>query len=210
MNDRRESRTRCLGPLVVLAMLAAACHTSPAAGPATTSPGAGTGGPTTSAALGPLTCTSVSGTLATTGVPVLQTVSVTAHSGYDAVVFGFLALPPPPVPTGPAAVVPTYTVEPATGPFAGNPSGRPVSVGGSAFLRIAFHDAYGTDPLNVPPQASYRGPTSLTFHVGPVIDVAEQGDNKGSLTWIVGLSRSACWRVVHASTPPALEVDVPS
>ena len=160
-----------------------------------------------SPAFGPLTCTPVSGTLAAPGLAVLQGVTATAHPGYDALVFTFASLSASPVPPGVSA---TYQVAPDSPPFTADPSGKPLAVMGSSFLKIAFHGAYGYDPVNVPPQASYHGPTDLTPRLTTLVEAREAGDFEGYLTWIVGLSRQACWRVVRAAGPPTFELDVPA
>ena len=201
---------------VLVALLAApGCGTgaSPGAGPSPTGtarPGAETPGAapspaaSPSPAIGPLACSAVTGTVPSTGTPVLSEVTVTALAGYDAVTFTFTPVghgSPPPAPT-------TFSVGPAQPPFVRDGSGAPVGVTGTAFVRVRFHDAYGYDPINPVPQATYAGPTDLPAGLRAVAEVRETGDFEGYLTWVVGLANAACWRVQAGEN--RLEVDVPT
>lgn len=134
----------------------------------------------------------------------LQSVSARAHPGYDALIFAFA-----PVGAGrPAAVATTFTVAPARPPFVRDASGAPVHVTGTAFLQVQFHGAYGYDPLDSPPQATYTGPQDLLAGLAGIAEVRETGDFEGSLTWVVGLTTRPCWYPVPGEN--RLELDVPT
>src|SRR5713226_6211987 len=89
------------------------------AGPAFTQPGAPAA----------FSCTPSSGTLG--GLQVLQHVTATAESGNDRIVFEFATVP------APSGVGATFTVSAATPPFSAGASGRPLTVGGQSFVKLA-------------------------------------------------------------------------
>lgn len=195
-----------------MATVACGARSGSGAGPGTAGPGlsepGGTAGASPSAgvspALGPLACSVVTGTLPGTGTPVLRAVSATALAGYDVVTFTFAPVGQGPPPGGSAS----YRVSGAQPPFVQDAGGAPIAVTGTAFVQVQFHDAYGYDPIDPTPQATYAGPTDLHPGLGTVAEVRETGDFEGSLTWIVGMAKPACWRVVPGRD--RLEVDVPT
>ena len=134
---------------------------------------------------------------------VLQKVSAANHPGYDRVTFEFT-----PVGTLPTGASASYTVSAADPPFSEEASGKALTVAGSKFLRVSMHDAYGADPLNLPPRATYSGTLDLAVHLPALVEVRRSGDFEGYLTWVLGLARSACWRVSTLAAPPRLVVDV--
>jgi hypothetical protein len=198
--------------LAVVAVVAAGCHAtgpvapSPRPAASATAPASQPATPAPAAPLGSLTCAPAAGTMAAPGVLVLRSVSATAHPRYDAIVFAFTELAEPATPAG----VATYTVAPATPPFVADPSGQALSVTGSAFLRVSFHDAYGYDPVHASPEARYTGPADVKPGLGTLLEAREAGDFEGYLTWILGLSHGACWQVIQGTGPPVFEVDVPA
>jgi len=138
------------------------------------------------------------------GLLVLQLVSAASHPGYDRITFQFTAFP------APSGVATIYTVSPATPPFAEDGSGRPVNVSGQGFLKVVFSPAYGRDPEQTTPRATYTGLKNLTPKLLTLVEAKETGDFEGYVTWVLGLTRASCWRVTVLSGPPRLVVDVPS
>jgi hypothetical protein len=145
---------------------------------------------------GPFTCQDRTGGSYTS--PVMRLVNVrAAHqpAGYDRIVFEFA--PPP----GVTAYMPSYTVwRQASANFVKDPSGQPVTLRGSAGLRVGLFGPTGT---NV-----YAGPRDITTGLPVVQEVAQLGDFEGHLTWGAGLSRSSCIRTLELSNPTRLVIDV--
>jgi hypothetical protein len=131
----------------------------------------------------------------------LVDVRVGAHAGYDRVVFEFQE--PDPNPAGNGGI-PHYQLRTARAPFTEDPSDLPIDVEGDAFARIIFQGASGYD---FDGNATYDGPRRLTPGFGTLTDVVEGGDFEATMTWILGLSRTTCWRVQELSNPTRLVVD---
>lgn len=210
-------RGRVRGASVIALVLLTACAGRPApTSPPSQPPPAATAGtpmPTPSGASAALVCAEATSTLTALGggIPVLQSVTASAHPGYDAVVFTFTTISPLIAPGTAAGSPPpapaTLVVSPARPPFMHDGSGAPVSVTGSAFVRVRFHDAYGYDPVNTPAVAGYGGPTDLGAGLTAVAEVEETGDFEGYLTWVVGLRVPRCWRTEQSAGH--LELDFP-
>lgn len=119
----------------------------------------------------------------------LSAVRVAHHAGYDRIVFEF------------SGRLPAYRLTPqATSRFVRDASGRPVTLRGSAGLRVVFQDASGFP--------TYTGSADLTPSLPVVREVARLGDFERVLSWGVGLSSAACTRVAELSSPPRLVIDV--
>jgi hypothetical protein len=77
-------------------------------------------------------------------------------------------------------------------------SGAPVTVNGSAFVRVRCEPAYGYDFATGQP--TYTGPKQITAtgtkHVRQLV---ETGDFEGVLNWIIGLDAQRPF-VVHTAT----------
>jgi hypothetical protein len=166
------------------------------AGPSPTA--APTPAPTQPAATdsGPFSCLDHSGG-ADTGSAMQLTAVRIAHQpgGYDRIVF---ELAPQ---AGSAAHLPAYTVSrQASAKFVKDPSGLPVTMRGSAGLRIVFHGASGA--------ASYNGSRDLTPNLPVVQEVEQLGDFEAVMSWGAGLSRPACIRTLELSNPTRLVIDL--
>jgi hypothetical protein len=161
-----------------------------AAGPAFAQPGAPSA----------FSCTPSSGTLG--GLQVLQHVTATAESANDRIVLEFATLP------APSGVGATFTVSAATPPFSAGASGKPLTVGGQAFVKLALHNAYLQDPVTAPPTASYTGPTDLKPGLSILTEASLSDSFEGNLSWILGLRRIACWQVTRLTAPVRLVVDL--
>ncbi len=153
--------------------------------------------PTTSPAtdLGPFTCSDHSGG-ADTGLAMQFTgvTSVGHQPGYDRIVFEFAPQ------AGGTAHLPAYTaLRQASATFVKDPSGQPVTLRGSAGLRIVFHGASAA--------ASYR--VAVVTPSLPVLEEYEQlGDFESVLSWGAGLSQPSCIRTLELSNPTRLVIDI--
>jgi hypothetical protein len=130
--------------------------------------------------------------------PAMQLTDVrVAHqsAGYDRIVFEFAPQP------GSTAHIPAYTVSrQASAKFVKDPSGMPVTMRGSAGLRIVFHGASGA--------TSYTGSRDLTYSLPVVQEVEQLGDFEAVLSWGAGLSQGSCIRTLELSNPTRLVIDV--
>jgi len=125
----------------------------------------------------------------------LTAVRVAHQSGYDRIVFEFAPQ------SGSTAHLPAYTVSrQASAKFVKDPSGLPVTMHGSAGLRIVFHGASGA--------TSYTGSRDLTPNLPVVQEVEQLGDFEAVLSWGAGLSQASCIRTLELSNPTRLVIDV--
>ena len=132
----------------------------------------------------------------------LQHVTATAESGFDRITFEFATLP------APSGVGATFTISATTPPFTAGPSGQPLALAGQSFVKVGFHNAYLQDPVNVPPRVAYTGPQDLKPGL-PLLSEAVVSDAfEGSLIWVLGLGRKACWSVTQLTGPVRLVVDL--
>ena len=87
------------------------------------------------------------------------------------------------------------------------PSGMPVEVDGSSFLRLTMRGGTKQTEDNT---SSYDGP--LEFHPGfsGLVDLVEGGDFEAQSTWYLGLASEACVRVIRLTDDGAqrLVIDV--
>lgn len=131
-------------------------------------------------------CSSASGGA---GAGNLSAVRVAHHAGYDRIVFQF------------SGTLPAYTLTPQNSArFVRDASGQPVTLLGSAGLKLVFQNASG--------YPSYAGSGDLTPTLPLVQEVARTGDFERVLSWGIGLNRSACTRALELSNPARLVIDV--
>ena len=145
---------------------------------------------------GPFSCLDHGGG-ADTGLAMQLTAVRIAHQpgGYDRIVFEFAPQ------AGGTAHIPAYTVSrQASAKFVKDPSGLPVTMRGSAGLRIVFHGASGA--------TSYTGSRDLTPNLPVVQEVEQLGDFEAVLSWGAGLSQPSCIRTLELSNPTRLVIDV--
>lgn len=145
--------------------------------------------------LGTFSCLDTSGG-ADSGLAMQLTAVRVAHQpGFDRIVFEFAPQ------AGGTAHLPAYTVSrQASAQFVKDPSGMPVTMRGSAGLRIVFHGASGA--------TSYTGSRDLTPGLPVVQEVEQLGDFEAVLSWGAGLSRASCLRTLQLANPTRLVVDV--
>lgn len=170
---------------------AVAGSTAPAASPSATASPSSSANPQES--LGPFACTlPIRGNATIARAQIIDLV-VGTHASYDRIVFTF------------AAGLPQYTIEKASPPFAQDPSGLPISVQGSSFLRIVLHG--GTVQLPGGGK-SYSGATSYTPRFAKLVDLEAAGDFEAVASWYVGLNGDACVRVFALNAPSRLVIDL--
>ena len=144
--------------------------------------------------LGPFTCSDHSGGAGTGLAMQLTGVSVAHHPDYDRIVFEFAPQ------AGATAHIPAYTVSrQASAKFVKDPSGQPVTLRGSAGLRIVFRGASDAASFIV----SVLTPTLPVLH-----EYEQLGDFEAVLSWGAGLSQTSCIRTLELSNPTRLVIDV--
>jgi hypothetical protein len=167
-----------------------AASTQPTQVPGTPSPSASPAAP--AAGLPPFSCAAQSGPGPTSPPAGVTAVRASAQNGYDRFVIQV---------DGPVG---QYSVQPQTSAtFTQDPSGRQVTLAGSAGLRVTLHGAASA--------GSYTGPTDLKPSGAAELQEARQiGDSEGIVTWGLGLTNPACFRAFTLPGPSRLVVDVQS
>jgi len=196
---RRPTLAASTAAALLLGIVLSACSATSSgssSGAAATSQASqsGAASPSSSAAgesLAPFVCTLPIHAAATTPRAQITDLTLGAHDSYDRIVFDF------------AAGIPEYTVEKAVPPLTQDPSGLPMQVQGSSFLRIVLHG--GTVQLPAGGQ-SYGGATSFTPHFAKLSDLQSAGDFEAVASWYAGMSGDACVRVFTVSAPNRLVI----
>jgi len=125
----------------------------------------------------------------------LTAVRVAHQTGFDRIVFEFAPQ------AGATTRIPVYTVSrQASAKFVKDPSGLPVTMRGSAGLRIVFHGASGA--------TSYTGSRDQIVNLPAVQEVEQLGDFEAVLSWGAGLSQASCIRTLELGSPTRLVIDV--
>lgn len=141
-------------------------------------------------ALGSFACTDLSGGTPTTPPAQLNDLRIAAQTGYDRIVFQFAGGP-----------VPAYTLtRQASTHFVKDASGQPVTLQGSAGLKLVFHGAAA--------YPTYTKSTDMKPGLAAVQEVEQIGDFEGVLSWGIGLSKPSCMRTLELSNPTRLVIDV--
>lgn len=145
--------------------------------------------------LGAFSCLDHSGGANSGSAMQLTHVRVAHQAGFDRIVFEFAP------PAGATAHLPSYTVSrQASAKFVKDPSGQPVTMRGSAGLRIVFHGASGA--------TSYSESRDQTPNLPVVQEVEQLGDFEAVLSWGAGLSQASCIRTLELTNPTRLVIDV--
>ncbi|HZV52445.1 MAG TPA: hypothetical protein VFD49_22120 [Candidatus Dormibacteraeota bacterium] len=98
-----------------------------------------------------------------------------------------------------------YDVVPQGNVFVRDPSGLPVTLDGSAGLRVVVHNATNHDPQGQPVETVLNS----TPEFPALRQLAQLGDFEGVLTWGLGIaSASRCFRSFVLTSPSRLVVDV--
>ena len=144
--------------------------------------------PASADSLGAFTCADKAGGVAGASGTVYD-VKVAHHDGYDRLVFGF--------PT--TNSMPQYQLNrQATAHFVRDASGQPVTLNGSAGIRVVLRNA---DIVN-------GAPADLKPNLPEIREVAQIGNFERVVSYGVGLSTPACIRVLELSGPTRLVIDV--
>jgi len=195
--------------VLVVLPLAAACSSSdkPAATPESTTTVPVTVAPTTTAPA-PTTSTTVAVTTTTvachgvgtiepivtakTGGPaLLRAVAASGGRCADRVTFDF---------TTKANAPPQCAIVYTAPPFTQDGSGAPVTVAGSAFIRLRCEPAYGYDFASGQP--TYTGPKRITATgTKHVQELVQTGDFEGVLSWVIGLDGKRPFSAATATVP---------
>jgi len=138
-------------------------------------------------ALGPYVCgTTISLPAVGTGQAATTDVRTGLHPGYDRLVFEYAG-----------GRRPQLTITVVAPPFSLDPSGLPLTVQGTQFVRIRL------DGIVV----GYTGATSFKPGGPFITDVKRQGEYEGQQSWIVGLAAGVCPRVLGLTGPSRWVVD---
>ena len=167
--------------------------TSPPASvaPSATATAAPSDGP--SGSLPPFVCAPNVTIPATVNRAQITDVRLGAHASYDRITFEF------------ASGIPQTLIEGVLPPFYADPSGLPVTVTGTAFLKVTM--IFGT---KVSPSGSttYGGPTNFTPAFAQLAQLTEGGDSEAVSTWYLGLNGGGCIRVLTLTAPSRLVIDI--
>src|SRR5947209_2773407 len=144
--------------------------------------------PASADSLGAFTCADQAGGVTTTSGTVYD-VRVAHHDGYDRLVIGF--------PT--TNSMPQYQPNrQTTANFVRDASGQPVTLSGSAGIRVVLQNA---DIVN-------GAPADLKPNLPEIREVAQIGEFERVVSYGVGLSTPACIRVLELSGPTRLVIDM--
>jgi len=116
------------------------------------------------------------------------------HENFDRIVFQF------------ENGLPGYRIEYVQPPIVGDFSGLPVDIAGGAFLRAHFSVAAAHDPSTG--DRTYLGPLELSVGLPSLLEAEVTGDFEGGLTWVLGLSEEADFRVFALAEPFRIVIDV--
>lgn len=150
----------------------------------------GIGTAPSSAALPPYVCGTQSG--GTTAVHShITDVRVGQHATFDRFVIEFSTVR-----------LPSYRITPkSNSTFTLDPSGRQVTLLGSAGLKVAMHFVTGV--------GTYHGPVDFRTGFPQLREARRLGDFEGYVTWGLGLAHQSCKRVFKLTNPTRLVIDVP-
>lgn len=217
-NMTRSPKRRIAGALTLIVILAVAGCTAASPSPSSGAPSAsGRVAPSTSPSapvsvapsvaastapsdeptesLLPFACTPTVAIPATTDRAQITDVRVGTHDGYDRVVFEF------------SGGIPQTLIEAVLEPFYQDPSGLPLTVSGTAFLKITMHGASKVSPDG---GITYTGSTNFEPGFDQLVQLIEGGDFEAVSTWYLGLNGGGggCLRVLTLAGPSRLVIDI--
>jgi hypothetical protein len=164
---------------------------SAASGTASVGPSASGGEPTES--LPEFACTPSVTIASTTDRAQITDVRVGTHDGYDRVVFEF------------ASGLPQTVIDAVLPPLYADPSGLPVDVSGTKFLRVVMNGGTKVTPAG---GVTYAGPTNFEPDFDQLAQLIEAGDFEAVSTWYLGLKTGGCIRVLTLPDPSRLVIDI--
>jgi hypothetical protein len=133
-------------------------------------------------------------------LPDFVAVELGSEDGVDRITFRFR--PQPEAPAKPPWHFIDFTDELIT-----EGEGRPVEVEGQAFVVVSFQ-AIGTDLSGEVPEPVYTGDERFTPGFGTLQEAVMLGDFEAQVSWGLGLSEKACYRV--DAGPDHLTLEFPS
>lgn len=138
--------------------------------------------------LGQFTCTDRSGGIADSAATVTA-IRIAHHDGYDRLVIGFAT----------SNTMPQYQLtQQATSHFVHDASGQPVTLNGSAGVRVVLRNADITPGV----------PTDVKSALPAIHEVTQIGNFERVVSYGVGLATPACLRVLELSGPTRLVIDL--
>ena len=144
--------------------------------------------PVSAQAPGGFACTDRSGGVAGSAAAVTA-VRIAHHDGYDRLVIGFAT----------SNAMPQYQLtQQATSRFVRDASGQPVTLDGSAGIRVVLRNADIADGV----------PSDLNPDLPQIREVTQIGNFERVVSYGVGLATPACFRVLELSGPTRLVIDV--
>jgi len=123
----------------------------------------------------------------------LKDVRAAGHTTFDRFTLEFDIAPP------------GYKVEYVQSPVLADPSGMEVTIDGTAFLQITIQGAVAQYLNTANP---YTGPNELKPGLPNLVEAELTGDFEAVLTWVLGVTEEADFRVLTLEGPPRLVVDV--
>lgn len=120
-------------------------------------------------------------------------VRVGTHDGYDRVTFEF------------AGGIPQTVIAGVLPPFFADPSGLPLDVTGTAFLKVVMNGGTKVTPSG---GVTYAGSTNFGPAYDRLLQLREGGDFEAVSTWYLGLDGGTCYRVMTLAGPSRLVIDV--
>ena len=129
----------------------------------------------------------------TTSRAQITDVRLATYAGYDRVVFEF------------ASGIPQTVIEGVLPPFYRDPSGLPLDVAGTAFLKMTMNGASKVTPAG---GITYKGPTDFEPRFDQLRQLVESGDSEAVSTWYLGLDPGGCIRVLTLAAPSRLVIDI--
>jgi hypothetical protein len=122
--------------------------------------------------------------------PLLTGIRAAHHPGFDRVVFDFYGR----VPSSPRVEFVRAVIA---------PSGRAVPIAGQAILQVTFRDSRGHKD-----DGTATAPSRVAFPLPNVLTAVQGEDFEAVLTYGIGLSQRAAYRVSTLSNPPRVVVDI--
>lgn len=126
----------------------------------------------------------------------MNDVRVGTHPGYDRVVFEFEG-----------SGLPALRLDRVSPPFEKDPSGLPLTVEGTSFVRIQLEYTSGAGYARPDGQPTYTGPSAFNPGYARLTSLVEAGDFEAQMTWIAGLTGRACYHVFGLKNPTRLVID---
>lgn len=127
----------------------------------------------------------------------LRAVRADHHPGFDRAVFEF------------ENTAPGYSVRYVPKPVTEDGSGNQVPVAGASVLEVRMENASGADLQGENVRQTYTGPRRMSPPATTAIaELVQTGDFEAVLTWVIGTTAQAPYKVTVLAGPPRLVVDV--